>query len=195
MTLEAWAERNPLIDHPFPRPPPLPVESTGDTTTTPQEAVMTTDFPTPELAERPEQHLAVVRETLPMDGIRDHYDRAFPLIFNSLGKAGVSPSGPAMAVTHGMPAETIDLSAAVPVTDPISADGDVTPEVLPAGRAVTLLVRGSYDLIGAAYGHLFDWVNEQGLTPTGLAWEQYLTEPTPDGDPADNETLLGAYVE
>lgn len=127
MTLEAWAERNPLIDHPFPRPPPLPVESTGDTTTTPQEAVMTTDFPTPELAERPEQHLAVVRETLPMDGIRDHYDRAFPLIFNSLGKAGVSPSGPAMAVTHGMPAETIDLSAAVPVTDPISADGDVTP--------------------------------------------------------------------
>ena len=85
---------------------------------------MTTDFPTPELAERPEQHLAVVRETLPMDGIRDHYDRAFPLIFNSLKKAGVSPSGPAMAVTHGMPAETIDLSAAVPVTDPISADGD-----------------------------------------------------------------------
>lgn len=77
-----------------------------------------------------------------MDGIRDHYDRAFPLIVNSLGKAGVSPSGLAMAVTHGMPTETIDFSAAVPVTGMISADGDVTPELLPAGRAVTLL--GAY---------------------------------------------------
>lgn len=156
---------------------------------------MTTDFPTPELTERTEQHLAVVRETIPMDGIRDHYDRAFPLIFSTLGSVGVSPSGPAMAVTHGLPAETIDLSAAVPVESPIEVVGDVAPEVLPGGRAVTLLVRGSYDLIVAAYGHLFDWIAGQGLTPTGLAWEEYLTEPTPDGDPAANETLLGAYVE
>ena len=35
----------------------------------------------------------------------------------------------------------------------------------------------------------------EGLTPTGIVWEQYLTEPTPDGDPDANETLLGAHVE
>lgn len=156
---------------------------------------MTADFPTPELIEGPEQHLAVVRDSVPMDGIPALYDRGYPLIFASLSAAGVTPSGPTMGVTHGMPDETINLGAAVPVDSPITADGEVTPETLPAGKVVTLLVRGNYDLIPAAYGHLFDWIAGQGLTPTGIVWEKYLIEPTPDGNPDENETLLGAHVE
>ena len=156
---------------------------------------MATDFPAPELAERPEQHLAVVRETVAMEDIPKLFDRAFPLILTTLGAAGISPSGPPMGVTHGMPDEKIDLAAAVPVDAPISADGEVTPETLPVGRTVTLMVRGGYDLITAAYEHLFDWITTEGLTPTGIVWEQYLTEPTPNGDPDANETLLGAHVE
>ena len=60
-----------------------------------------------------------------------------------------------------MPDEKIDLAAA-PRGCPDQRRREVTPETLPAGRTVTLMVRGGYDLITAAYEHLFDWITTEG---------------------------------
>lgn len=152
-------------------------------------------FPTPELVQLPEQHLAVVRATVAMDEIPALYDNGYPAIFAALARAGVQPVAAPMGVTHGEPGEKLDLGAAVPVAEPIVADGDVRPEVIPAGRAATLLVKGDYGQIPDAYAYLFSWIADQSLKLRGIAWEQYLTEPEPGGDPALNETLLGALVE
>ncbi|WP_278236946.1 GyrI-like domain-containing protein [Isoptericola sp. AK164] len=149
-------------------------------------------FADPTIETHGEQHLAVVRETVALADVPALYDRAFPLIFAALGRAGLEPVAPPMGISHGMPTETLDLSVAVPVAERFTDDGEVTGETRPAGRAATMLVRGAYDRIAPAYEHLFDWVAAQGLVPTGTAWEQYLTEPSPDGDPQQNETLLGA---
>ncbi|NNU28056.1 GyrI-like domain-containing protein [Isoptericola sediminis] len=148
-------------------------------------------FTDPTIETRGEQHLAVVRETVALADIPALYDRALPLIFAALGRAGVEPVGPPLGISHRMPAETLDLSVAVPVAEPFADDGEVAGETLPAGRAATVLVRGEYDQIAPAYEHLFGWVAAQGLVPTGIAWEQYLTEPSPGGDPSRTETLVG----
>jgi effector-binding domain-containing protein len=150
----------------------------------------------PEIATTPQQHLAVVRETVAMTEIPALFDRAFPQIFAALGRAGVAPSAAPMGVTHGMPGDTLDLSVAVPVAEPFTPDDDaVTIETLPEGPAATLLVRGDYAGIAPAYGRLFAWIEAQGRTPSGIAWEQYLTEPEPGGDPALNETLLAVALQ
>ncbi|MGP9723634.1 hypothetical protein ACT3SZ_06420 [Corynebacterium sp. AOP40-9SA-29] len=57
-----------------------------------------------------------------------------------------------------------------------------------------MLPGGNYDLLADAFAQVISWAQSQGLTPTGTSWEQYLTEPTPDGDPDANETLIGVLV-
>ncbi len=156
---------------------------------------MIEQFPVPQIVERPEQHLAVVRERVAFDALPELYDRAYPQIFGALARAGVAPVSAPMGVTHGEPDAELDLSVAVPVAQPFSPDGPVGAETLPAGRAATLLVKGDYALLPAAYKHLFAWISEQGLAPTGISWEQYLTEPEPGGDPAENETLIGVALQ
>jgi effector-binding domain-containing protein len=39
------------------------------------------------------------------------------------------------------------------------------------------------------------WIGEQDLIPSRVFWEVYLTEPTPDTDPADLRTELDWLVE
>ncbi|MBK0418025.1 TetR family transcriptional regulator [Leucobacter sp. CSA1] len=163
-----------------------------------EESTMTEhQFPVPRIEQHEERHLAVVREKVPFSGIAGLYDRAYPLVFDALRRAGVEPAAAPMGVVHGEPGETLDLSVAVPVAEPFTAaedGGEVTAETLPGGRVATMLVRGDYSLISAGYERLFGWISEQGLVPAGISWEQYLTEPEPGGDPALNETLLGVPI-
>lgn len=157
-------------------------------------------MPEPELVDLPARHLAVVRGTVAVEELAAFYDRAFPQIFTALDAAGVVASDAPMAVTHGvpemLPGASVDISVAVPldVAFPGAQDTAVTAETLPAARTVTLLVRGNYDLLADAFAQVIAWARSQGLTPTGTSWEQYLTEPTPDGDPDANETLIGVLV-
>lgn len=153
-------------------------------------------MPEPELVDLPARHLAVVRGTVSVEELASFYDRAFPQIFTALDAAGVVASDAPMAVTHGAPGASVDISVAVPLDAdfPGAQDTTVTAETLPAARTVTLLVRGDYNLLADAFDHVLSWAQSRGLTPTGTSWEQYLTEPTPDGDPDANETLIGVLV-
>lgn len=151
-------------------------------------------FGTPELIEVAEQHLAVVRAIVAMDEIPALYDNGYPAIFEALSRAGIQPVAAPVGVMLGKPGEKFNLGAAVPVGEPIVADGDVRPETIPAGRAATLLVQGDYSQLPSGYAHLMAWIDEQGLTLRGTTWEQYLTEPEPGGDPSLNQTLLGVLV-
>ncbi len=151
-------------------------------------------FATPTIETRAAQHLVVVRDRVAFDAIAALYDRAYPLIFGALAAAGVAPAAPPMGVVHGDMSNGLDLSVAVPVAEPFAGGGEVTAETLPAGRVATLLVRGDYAQLSAAYEHLYGWVKAQGLTPDDVAFEQYLTEPEPGGDPSLNETLIAVLL-
>lgn len=170
-------------------------------------------FPTPEIVHREAQQLLVVRDTITMREIPAFFDRAYPLLFTALDRASLAPTGPALSVTHGEPGATLDISAALPVAGSSAAEiavaddpaenmaggpderGEVRAEALPAGRAATFLVRGSYSLLGPAFGRLFDWIAASGLVSADLTWEEYLAKPEPGGDPALNETRIYALLQ
>ena len=153
------------------------------------------DSAAPEILDRAEVHLAVVRDTVPFPDIPALYDRAYPLIFGALAAAGIAPAAAPMGVVHGSPDGGLDLSVAVPVAEPFPGTDDVAAETIPASRTATLLVRGDYEQLSGAYQRIHAWIADQGLVPRGISWEQYLTEPKPGGDPAENETLVGVLVE
>lgn len=72
---------------------------------------------------------------------------------------------------------TFDVEAGFPVDAAVVAQGRVEPSTLPAGPAVSVVHRGPYDTVAAAYELLVRSVTESGGRPAGAPWESYLDEP------------------
>lgn len=147
-------------------------------------------FTEPVREQSPEMLVAMIRQVVPLSGIPQFFDRAYTEITGALHRVHMSPSGPALAVSYGLPEETIDLGAAFPIATGMSADGDVNVVTIPACEVATLTVHGPYDQISAGYDHLLAYMNEIAVQPGPISWEEYLTMPEPGGDPALNVTKL-----
>lgn len=146
---------------------------------------------TPELTTLEPIQAAVVRRTVPMSELRTFFDSVFGTIMAAVHEQQVAVTGPPFAMYFGMPTDTVDVAAGFPTGRRISPTAEgVVPFELPGGRAVQFLHVGSYDDLGEAYARMTAWMGEQALTPADAMWESYLTEPTPGGDPAANQTLI-----
>lgn len=67
-------------------------------------------------------------------------------------------------------------------------------EVVPGGRVARYVHRGDFEGLPTAWALLEAWIGGQRLTPGSGMWEVYLTEPTPNMDPADLRTELNWSV-
>lgn len=122
------------------------------------------------------------------------FDAGFP----ALAASGAALSGPPFAIYHGDPMAVFDLQIGFPVSTPLTAPvpGAVTvePGVLPSGPAWALTHVGPYDTLGQSWGRLAAAATAQGFVP-GPFCEVYVSDPTPETDPATLRTdlfLLGA---
>ena len=145
---------------------------------------------TPELVSLEPTTVAVLRERVPMSGLTAFFDRAFHAVMEVAQAQEIAVTGPPFAVYHSMPTATVDLAAGFPTERPVDPTRGVEPWELPGGRAGRLLHVGSYDSLERAYARLLGWLGENTLEPGPLMWESYLNEPTPDGDPSENRTLI-----
>lgn len=137
----------------------------------------------------------------PMAEMAAAFDSAFTALFPALQAQGIQPVGPAFALHTRMPTDTVDMEVGLPV-DRAPAD-QLTPASgvalrssrLPAGRIAIVSHLGSYDGLGEAWGSFMQAVSAAGHEPALPFWEIYVTEPSPDMDPAtlrtDLVTLLG----
>ena len=137
-----------------------------------------------------EQPTAVVGEQVAKDGLSDFFDHAFTTVMAVTGRQGLAVTGPPFALYRGMPAETLDVEAGFPTASVVEAEADVRPGVIPACRAIEALHVGSYDTLSQTYDTVLEWAGEQGLQQAGPMWEQYLTEPSADSDPATWRTRV-----
>ncbi|XBH21808.1 GyrI-like domain-containing protein [Jonesiaceae bacterium BS-20] len=138
----------------------------------------------------PESLVAMIRQVVPLAGVPQFFDRAYTEIVAALHRVHRSPTGPPLGVSYGLPGETIDLGAAFPIATAIPQDGDVTTVTIPACEVATLTVHGAYDQISSGYDRLLTFINEIGMQPGPVAWEEYLTMPEPGGNPTLNVTQL-----
>lgn len=124
---------------------------------------------------------AVVRHTgVTIGDLPALFDAAYPAVAAS----GAAPIGPAFAIYHGDPSKVFDIEIGFPVAEPLgSVPGAVVPSTLPPGPALALSHQGSYDTLPAGWDRLMAEARSRGLTPLGWL-EVYVTEPTPDLDPA-----------
>ncbi len=142
-----------------------------------------------ELVEVPSETVARVRRRVPVQGMAEFFTHAFEQVMHVLPEAGGRVSGPPFGWYHGMPTDTVDVSAGFPVAGDVHVpDGGVVVEERPGGRAAVAVHVGPYDTIQDTYGQVMAWIDQHTLTPREDMWEEYLSEPT--GDPANWRTRV-----
>ncbi|KAB1659609.1 AraC family transcriptional regulator [Pseudoclavibacter chungangensis] len=147
------------------------------------------------------RHTAVVRrDSITMAGVHELFDHAFGPVAEAVGGSGAHIAGPAFAAYDGDLSGSFAIELGFPVdgsfTEPVDAGGEhIIPSTLPGGRVAVVTHIGPYDELPNAWSDLVDAVATSGGTIGSPMWEVYVTEPTPDTDPATLRTDLFIVVE
>jgi effector-binding domain-containing protein len=142
------------------------------------------------ITEHNEQATAGVRQTVPMTELTEFFGRAFGATMAALEASGIHPAGPPFGKYYGMPAETVDVEAGFPVATAFGGSGDVVAGTLPAGRVVEAVHVGPYDTLETTYAEVQRFMDDKGLTAGPVMWENYLSDPEREPDPATWRTQI-----
>lgn len=153
----------------------------------------------PSIITVPELPTAVASVTdVAMDELAGHYDRIFHAHMNAMEKGAFSPAGSALFLYHRISGDQpprVDGELGFWIPEPLAAPVDVNDvqiqaSTLPAGEVMALTYLGGYDGLSGAWATLMAAIVEAGQEPSVPFWEVYVTEPSPDADPATMRTDL-----
>lgn len=130
-----------------------------------------------ELEERPAQTTLAVRVSPSVQELPKVMGTAFGEIEQHLAAVGGEIAGPPFAAYHNMDMQNLDVEIGFPVSEAAPGQGDIRPGEIPGVKSATCLHIGPYNEIPAAYQALSDWIEAQGYSPTGVAYEIYLSDP------------------
>ncbi|WP_231910934.1 GyrI-like domain-containing protein [Corynebacterium suranareeae] len=140
--------------------------------------------------------VVAVFENHPMDIMSVAFDETYQVLFPTLNAKGITPIGPGFALYTSVPTDTVSFEVGIPVNQPL--DGDVSANngivlknsELPGGKIARISHHGSYDGLGQAWPKFLDAVSASGHVLDTPFWEVYVTEPSPELDPATLQTDL-----
>jgi len=144
----------------------------------------------PDLVDVTAATTAVIRGVVGMADMVSFFDGSFGTVASVLAEQEVPVAGAAFALFHGRPTDRADLEVGFVTDGAVRPQDDVRSGELPGGRVARLVHVGGYDQLGSSWDRLGSWIAGRGLTPGGELWEVYVTEPSPDMDPADLRTEL-----
>ena len=148
----------------------------------------------PEVVHLEPARTATIRDVVAVDELPAFFDRAFSRLAELISEQGVTIVGPAFSLYHDHPSDTADVEVGFVTDGEIAPSGEAGAGTLPGGRVARVVHEGSYDELETAWDTLAVWMSEQGLSFRMPFWEVYLTEPSPDMDPADLRTELNHPV-
>ena len=138
---------------------------------------------------RPEQHIVTVRTRTPVSELPVVIGPLYGRIMAYVGEMGAAPTGAPFVAYYNMDMADLDIEVGFPVDRALPSRGDLAAGVLDAGDYGTCMHIGPYDQVGPAYSALTEFVQQQGRTPTGVAYEFYFNSPQ-DTPPEQLQTLV-----
>jgi DNA-binding transcriptional MerR regulator len=136
----------------------------------------------------PAQHVARLRRSVSLATMSSDVGEGFARIWEALGPAADSVSGPSSLTTLDPFDEEMggEVELAVPLAAPFEGDDvSVRGADVPAMTVAWALHHGPYDEIGPAYHTIAGWIQEHGHELAGPTREVYLTDPNETPDVAD----------
>ncbi|GAB3168968.1 hypothetical protein GCM10027059_32920 [Myceligenerans halotolerans] len=141
-------------------------------------------------AERAAQEIVGLHETVRMSELPEFFPRAMTAAAEALSERGMEPTGPAVALYHGIENETADVTAGFPVSPGAAPSEDVVAAMLPAGATVETVHHGSYDSLPDTHQEFTAWFEENGMDVPPVLWEEYLVGPESEEDPGEWQTRI-----
>jgi effector-binding domain-containing protein len=141
------------------------------------------------------QIVASVRDVIPSYG---EIGRLYGEIFAYLGRDGVAPMGPPMAIFYDeeYKEQNVDLEAAVPINKKLPGAERIRVRELPAVEQMACVVhRGDYSNISQAYNALMTWIDRNRYRIAGNDREIYLRGPGDSNDPTSYVTEVQFPIE
>jgi effector-binding domain-containing protein len=113
--------------------------------------------------------------------------------------AGAMPAGAPFGRYYEFGEDSVDVEIGIPVSAPLpdlpalagSPAGEIGNGELPGGRVAFTVHRGSYDGLTDTWGHLREWIEEQGHAVGDGPWESYVDDP---GDMSDIDNVRTEIV-
>lgn len=142
----------------------------------------------------PAHVIVASRETVPTDQLQQYFDRAFTRSIEAIQSVGATPAGSARAYYFSPLTEVVDLAGGFPLAEEhAEAVAAAFPDLvhrIPEFRVIVGRHHGPYDQLGATWQEHTEYVRRLGHQTGPVFWEEYVTMPTPEADPADMITDL-----
>ena len=130
-----------------------------------------------ELSEQPAQPVLSIRTRTAVGNLPQVLGKAYGDIIQYLNELGEQPLGPAFTAYYNMDMEDLDIEIGFPVARPLAGKGEIAASQIPAGKQVSCFHKGPYNKVEPVYNAMMQWINENGYTPTGVAYEFYYNSP------------------
>ncbi|RKZ13134.1 hypothetical protein DRQ53_00585 [bacterium] len=129
-------------------------------------------------------------------------EKSLTSIWGVLDATAVPPAGPPICIVPQItstddevpPPTPWRLLVGFPVEDELIAEDPVCFGHLPGGKVLQTLHMGKLDTLSTAYLALQVYMMKEGLTPNGVPWEVYLTDPVWEPDPEQWRTEVNWAV-
>lgn len=126
----------------------------------------------------------VVRTRASVERLPEVLGPAWGAIMAYAGGAGAQPVDPPFVAYHNTDMADLDVEVGMTFDQALPGEGDVRPGGISAGRAAECIHVGPYTELRRTYEALEAWIDENGLQPSGPAYEFYLDDPgdTPEAE-------------
>jgi effector-binding domain-containing protein len=141
-----------------------------------------------EWIETKDQPVLCIRTTARAEELPQLIGQSYGTIMQVMAEKGLQYSGEPYVAYYNLDMQNLDVEMGFPLAESAEGKGEVKPGVIPAGKKATTLYVGPYPEMSRAYEALTKFVQEQGLEPTGVAYEHYLNGP--DTPPAELKTRI-----
>jgi effector-binding domain-containing protein len=147
-----------------------------DTTPTTRPVLVRTREPQPMLS---------VRSTVALTELQETQLASLVLLWEFLQSHQLEPTGAPVVRYHTFDAKDTDVEVGIPVAVAVSVTSPILSAGLPGGPAAVVEHHGSHASLGDTYGRLNAWIQDNGRSRAGAAWEVYeWIDPTQRPDPA-----------
>jgi len=141
-----------------------------------------------EVFETQDQPVLCIRTIAKVEQLPQLIGQSYGAIMQVMAEQGVQLSGEPYVAYYNMDMQNLDVEFGFPVSAAAKGKEPVVPGVIPGGKKATTLYVGPYQEMEPAYAALTKFVQDQGLEPTGVAYEHYLNGP--ETPPAELKTRI-----
>lgn len=125
-----------------------------------------------------------IRSTAPVTDIGSTLAKSYSTIMQYMGQNKLTMDGYPMAIYHSWGGTTTDMEAVIPIRLANAGNGMVKPVVFAKGPMIIAHYYGPYEDSEKAHDACKQWLKDHGKTAISAPFEEYVTDPMSEKDPA-----------